>query len=110
MEDFIAQFGSQIDIVYCHWDNGATGVIEALHEAGMYDVLVIGMDGSSTGYQQVKDGHQWLSAGMNFTNMVIKSLENAKTLLEGDTAPVINIIPWDMVTAETIDGFTWSAW
>ena len=110
MENFIAKYGNDIDIVFCHWDNGASGVIEALHNAGMHDVFVIGMDGNSTGYYQVKDGHQWLSVGQNFTGAVKKSLENAKILLEGGTVPEENIIPWDMVTLETINSFPWPEW
>jgi len=110
MKEFIEKYGDQIDIVFCHWDNGATGVIEALHNAGMYDVRIIGMDGNSTGYQQVRDGHQWLSVGVSYTNLVIKSLENTKILLEGGTVPEVNNIPWDMVTLETIDSFRWPVW
>jgi ribose transport system substrate-binding protein len=29
-EDFITKYGDEIDGVFCHWDNGATGVIEEL--------------------------------------------------------------------------------
>jgi len=111
MEEFIATHGAQIDIVFCHWDNGATGVIEALHAAGMYDIRVIGIDGNSAGYQQVKDGRQWLSVGQSFANTAIKALENATIILEGGTvAEDVHTIPWDMITLETIDGFPWPEW
>ena len=110
MEDFIVRFGDQIDIVFCHWDNGASGVIEALQNAGMYDVFVIGVDGNRTGYAQVRAGTQALSVGQSFTNMVIQSLENARTILEGGTAPEFNVIPLDMVTIETIDNFVEPEW
>jgi len=109
-EDFITKYGDQIDIVWCHWDNGASAVIEALHNAGMYDVFVIGVDGNSTGYQQVKDGLQALSVGQSFTNMAKKSLENAKTMLDGGSVPGHNDIPMDMVTLDNIDSLPWPAW
>jgi len=110
MEDFIVKYGSDIDIVWCHWDNGASSVIEALQSAGMTDVFVIGVDGNSTGYQQVKDGTQALSVGQSFTNMARQSLINARIMLEGGTVPAENIIPMDMVTLDNIDSLPWPGW
>jgi len=110
MEDFIVMYGDQIDIVWCHWDNGASAVIEALHAAGMHDVFVIGVDGNSTGYQQVLDGVQALSVGQSFTNMARESLRNAQTLFQGGTVNKINIIPMDMVTLDNIHDLPWPAW
>ena len=109
-EDFIVKYGNDIDIVWCHWDNGASAVIEALHSAGMTDVFVIGVDGNSTGYQQVKDGIQALSVGQSFTNMARQSLINAKAMKEGKTVDAVNIIPMDMVTLENIDSLPWPGW
>ena len=34
-EDMIVKYGDEIDGVFCHWDNGATGVIEAFKAAGL---------------------------------------------------------------------------
>ncbi|MCL2703004.1 MAG: sugar ABC transporter substrate-binding protein [Defluviitaleaceae bacterium] len=110
MEDFIVMYGDQIDIVWCHWDNGASGVIQALQNAGMHDVFVIGVDGNRTGYAQVREGVQALSVGQSFTNMAKQSLENARTMLLGGTVPAENIIPLDMVTLETIDTFVEPDW
>jgi len=110
MEDFIVRFGDDIDIVFCHWDNGASGVIEALQTAGMDDVFVIGVDGNRTGYAQVRDGTQALSVGQSFTNMVYQSLYNARAMLNGEDVPEINIIPLDMVTIDTIDDFVEPDW
>ena len=111
MEDFLLIYGDEIDIVYCHWDNGAAGVIEAVESAGKIpgtdivagEIFIIGIDGNRTGYAQVQNGIQALSVGRSFTNMVIKSLENARILLDGGTVEKINWIPHDMVTLETID-------
>jgi len=102
MENFITRHGDLIDVVFCHWDNGASGVIEALQNQGMHDVFVIGVDGNRTGYAQVADGTQHLSVGQNFTEMVRKSLENARTMLDGGSVPAVNHIPLDMVTADNV--------
>ena len=110
MEDFITRFGSQIDGVFCHWDNGATGVIQALQSAGMKNVFVIGVDGNKTGYAQVRAGTEALSVGQSFTNMARQSLQNARDMLQGKTVPKINWIPVDMVTKDTIDSFPAPEW
>ena len=110
MEDFLIQFGDQIDIVWCHWDNGASAVIEAAQAAGRDDIFIIGVDGNSTGYQQVLDGTQALSVGQSFTNMARKSLENARIMLDGGSVPAVNIIPMDMVTTENVNDLPWPEW
>jgi ribose transport system substrate-binding protein len=110
MEDFITRFGTQINGVWCHWDNGATGVIQALQRAGMRDVFVIGYDGNKTGYAQVRAGTQALSVGQSFTNMVWHTLYNVRALKQGVSVPKINWIPVDMVTKETIDSFPEPEW
>jgi ribose transport system substrate-binding protein len=53
MDDFIVKYGDQIQGVFCHWDNGATGVIGALKNANMTDVFVVGVDGCRAGFDQV---------------------------------------------------------
>ena len=110
MEDFIVKYGDEIDIVWCHWDNGASSVIEALQSANMDGVFVIGVDGNSTGYQQVLDGVQALSVGQSFTNMAAKSLENARIMIEGGNVEKINIIPMDMVTIDNVLTLPWPGW
>lgn len=110
MEEFIIRFGDQIDIVWCHWDNGALGVYNALASAGMDDVYVIGVGDDITGYAQVREGVQALSVSQNFTNMVSESLRLAQIVIEGGTVPVENFIPPDMVTIDTIDNFAEPDW
>ena len=110
MEDFIVRFGSQIDGVWCHWDNGASGVIEALRNAGRTGVFVIGYDGNRTGYAQVRAGTQALSVGQSFTNMAWHSLNNARAMKQGISVPKINWIPVDMVTKDTINSFPTPDW
>ncbi len=110
-EDFIVKYGDQIDVVYCHWDGGATGVINALKDAGMNDVYVIGVDGSSVGFDQVKEGTQALCIGQNFTTMTHDALTCITTLLKGEAleSDVVFTAP-DVITAETIDNFPYPEW
>ena len=49
MEDLITKHGSKIEGVFCHWDNGATGVIEAAEAAGMSGLFIVAVDGCRAG-------------------------------------------------------------
>ena len=110
MEDFIVKYGDQIQGVFCHWDNGATGIIEALKNAGMNDVYLVAVDGCRAGYDQVKAGTQAVSIGQSFTNMAIKSLECAKAKLEGQAFEAINFIPLDVVTKDNVETLPYPEW
>ena len=111
MEDFIVSYGDQIDAVYCHWDVGATGVIEALKNAGMEGVYVIGVDGCSVGYDQVKEGTQALCIGQSFSQMTQDAFDCITKLMNGEELE--NDVVWtalDVVTAETVDDYPYPEW
>ncbi len=110
MEDFIVKYGEQINAVFCHWDNGATGVINALKNAGIEGVYVVAVDGCSAGYDQVKAGTQAVCIGQSFSNMVAKSLECVKAIKAGESFEVINWIPLDTVTIENVDTLPYPEW
>jgi len=106
----INKYGDEIDGVFVHWDKGATGVIQTLHNAGMYDVFVVGVDGNRTGYQQVTDGTQAVSIGVNFSNMAVMSMDLARRMINGETVPAINFAAFDVITLKTIGNFPWPEW
>lgn len=111
MEDFIVKYGDDIQAVYCHWDVGATGCIEALKNAGMEDVYVIGVDGCSVGYDQVREGTQALCIGQSFSQMTQDAFDTITKLLNGEELE--NDVIWtnlDVVTAETIDDYPYPEW
>jgi len=110
MEDFIVRYGDKIDVVFCHWDYGASGAIEALQSAGMTDVFVVGIEGNLTAYQQIREGTQAVSIGISFASMARLSLQNARILLDGGTVPEVNFVPFDVVTRENIDSFPEPSW
>lgn len=110
MEDMITKYGEDIDAVFCHWDNGATGVLNALDNAGIEGIYVIGIDGNSTGYDQVKSGKQKVSLGQSFKNMVIQSYENIAKATNGEAYEELNWIPLDVVTSENVDELPYPEW
>ncbi|MCI5993804.1 MAG: sugar ABC transporter substrate-binding protein [Clostridiales bacterium] len=109
-EDFIVKYGDEIDALYCHWDVGATGCIEALKNAGMNDVYVIGVDGCSVGYDQVKEGTQALCIGQSFSQMTQDAFDCITKIMNGEECPDVVWTALDIVTADTIDNFPYPEW
>lgn len=110
-EDMITKYGDEIQFVFCHWDNGATGVINALTAAGMTDVLVFGVDGNAVAFEQVQSWANYNSIGQNVETIARKSMEIANLFLANDpSAQFANIVPFDLITKETFGNFTPPEW
>lgn len=110
MEDMITKDGTKIDGIFCHWDNGATGVIQALKAGNMTGKFLVAVDGCKAGFAQVKSGDQSVTIMQNFTNMAKKSLELARNVIDGKTVEAKNFIPLDIVTKDNMDTFTAPEW
>jgi len=110
MEDMITKHGDKIQGVFVHWDNGATGVIQAAKAANMEELFIVGVDGNRAGFEQVRRGEQSVTIMQNFENMAIKSLELARKVIDGEKVEPLNFIPLDIVTIDNIDNFTPPEW
>ncbi len=110
MEDMITKNGDKIDGVFVHWDNGATGAIQALKAANMEGKFLVGVDGCRAGFDQVRSGEQSVTIMQNFENMSKKSLELARKVIDGETVEQQNFIPLDIVNKGNIDTFTAPEW
>ena len=112
MEDDITKFGDQIQGVFVHWDNGATGVIEAAKAAGIKNLFIVGVDGNRAGYYQVQSGAQAVSIAQDFVVMTKKDLELAKAVVAGKKVNPINFVPLTVVNSALISsgGFDAPEW
>lgn len=111
MEDMITKYGDEIQFVFVHWDNGATGVINALTAAGRDDVMIVAVDGNKVAFQQVRDWPNYISIAQNAETITQKSMEAANLFLEDDPAAQKDVIvPFDIISKETIDNFTPPEW
>jgi ribose transport system substrate-binding protein len=112
MEDDITKFGDQIQGVFVHWDNGATGVIEAAKAAGIKNLFIVGVDGNRAGYYQVQSGAQAVSIAQDFVVMTKKDLELAKAVVAGKKVNPVNYVPLTVVTSALISsgGFDPPEW
>ncbi|MGL1892687.1 MAG: sugar ABC transporter substrate-binding protein [Spirochaetaceae bacterium] len=110
MEDMIVKHGDEIDGVFCHWDNGATGILGALKAASMEDVFIVGVDGNRAGFDQVRSGEQSVTIMQNFEAFAKLSLKLTKDILAGGTIEPVNFVNLDIVDLKNIDNFTAPEW
>lgn len=108
-EDMVTKFGDEIEAIYCHWDNGVTGVYNATNAAGL-DVPILGVDGCRAGFEQVQQGIQCATVMNNFETDAITSMELAQKVLAGESVPSDNYITADIVTIDNINDFTMPEW
>jgi ABC-type sugar transport system substrate-binding protein len=110
-EDMITKYGDQIQFVFCHWDNGATGVINALTAANMMNVMIIAVDGNKTAFDQVMSWPNYTSIAQNVETIVLKAFQESNLFLNKDaSATHDNIVPFDVINKTTIGNFTPPEW
>jgi ribose transport system substrate-binding protein len=112
MENMIVKYGKEIQGVFCHWDNGATGVIQAAKAAGINNLFIVGVDGNRAGYVQVQSGEQSVSIAQDFTVMANKDLSLARDVLAGKKVEQVNFVPLTVVDKALIasGGFDSPEW
>jgi ABC-type sugar transport system substrate-binding protein len=112
MENMIVKYGKDIQGVFCHWDNGATGVLQAAKAAGITGLFIVGVDGNRAGYVQVQSGEQSVSIAQDFTVMAKKDLELAKAVVAGKKVEPVNFVPLTVVDKALISsgGFDSPEW
>jgi ribose transport system substrate-binding protein len=110
MEDDIVKYGHEIQGVFVHWDNGATGVIQAAKAAGMKGLFIVGIDGNRAGYNQVLSGEQAVSISQDFVAMAKKDMELAQKVVNGEKVDPVNYIPLNVIDKNTIKNFESPQW
>jgi len=112
--DMITKYGDKIQFIFCHWDNGATGVINALKAVNKdwaNKVMIIAVDGNKTGFQQVQSWGNYTSIAQNAETITSKVMEQSMLWIKKDPAAVkANIIPFDVINKTTIGSFTAPEW
>jgi len=113
-EDMITKYGDKIQFIFCHWDNGATGVINALKAVNAdwaNKVMIVAVDGNKTGFEQVKSWPNYISIAQNAETITSKVMEQSMLWIKKDASAVKdNIIPFDIIDKNTIANFTAPEW
>jgi len=112
--DMITKYGNKIQFIFCHWDNGATGVIQALKAVNQdwaNKVMIIAVDGNKTAFAQVMSWPNYTSIAQNAETITSKVMEQSmKWILKDPAAVKANIIPFDVINKDTIGNFTAPEW
>lgn len=83
MEDFITQYGDEIDGVFCQNDLMALGAHQALQNADM-SVPVTGIDGTEAWVEQFSDNEYYGTVAQLPEEMVTTAIESGKAHLAGE--------------------------
>jgi len=110
MENMIVKHGKEIQGVFVHWDNGATGVIQAAKAAGLPNVFIVGVDGNRAGFVQVKTGDQSVSIAQDFVLMTKTDLKLAKDALDGKKIQSVNWVPLAVIDKDSVKTFEPPEW
>jgi ABC-type sugar transport system substrate-binding protein len=102
MENMIVKHGKEIQGVFVHWDNGATGVIQAAKAASMRDLFIVGVDGNRAGYVQVKNGEQSVSIAQDFALMARTNLGLARDVMAKKKVQQINWVPPGIIDEDSV--------
>lgn len=110
MENMIVKHGKEIQGVFVHWDNGATGVIQAAKAANLPGLFIVGVDGNRAGYVQVKNGDQSVSIAQDFVLMAKTDLGLARDVLAKKKVEPINWVPLAVIDKESVKTFEPPEW
>lgn len=103
MENWISRFGAQIDGVVAQNDDMGLGALQALKDAELNDVPIVGIDGIEDGLNAVKSGEFIGTSLQNGAVELAAGLAVADAIVDGrdvNTAPVYIM---QAITSENVD-------
>ena len=107
MENWIEAYGDEIDGVLAQCDEMSIGAIIALQNAGMLEnVKVVGIDGTSNGLTEVRDGRMLMTCMQDLSYVGETALDYALQLINGETpSPEKDIIDMVAIDSSNVDEY-----
>lgn len=102
MKNWISAFGDDIDGVISQNDDMALGAIQALREAGMDDVKVVGIDGIEDGLKAVEAGEMIGTSLQHGTVELATGLAVAAKIVRGEDVDTEPIYVMPAITSENV--------
>jgi ribose transport system substrate-binding protein len=106
MKNWISAFGKQIDGVISQNDDMGLGAVQALREAGMKDVPVVGIDGIEDGLKAVKSGEFIGTSLQNGTVQLAAGVAVAAKIARGEETKKEYVYKMPAITSENVDDAT----
>lgn len=103
MKNWISAFGDDIDGVISQNDDMALGAIQALREAGMTDVKVVGIDGIEDGLNAVKNGEMIGTSLQHGTVELATGLAVAAKIVRGEDVELNPIYSMPAIDADNVE-------
>lgn len=92
----------EINLVLCHNDDSAIGAIEAIKEAGIEGISVIGFDGNTSALESIAAGDMKATIAQQPEEMGYLSVMTAVAALKGETVEKVVSVPTVVIDAETV--------
>ncbi|GLB66639.1 substrate-binding domain-containing protein [Arthrobacter mangrovi] len=103
MKNWISAFGSDIDGVISQNDDMGLGALQALNEAGLKDVKIVGIDGIEDGLKAVKSGDFIGTSLQHGTVEMAAGLAVAAKLARGENVEATPKYIMPAITTENVD-------
>lgn len=106
-EDFLTKYGDQINGIFCHWDNGAIGVAEAVEAAGMTGkIKIVAIDGCKNGFNMVKEGTIYGTVMQDLPLIMKTAVDMAIKVLNGEEVPKKTNPTWVPIDSSNVNDYT----
>jgi ABC-type sugar transport system substrate-binding protein len=103
MENLIATYGDQINVLFGLDDDLTLGAVEALQSAGLTDVKVYSITGQNDAFEAISDGKVTMTVVNSAADCVKTAFDVIDKLAAGETVDHDNIVPVTYVTADNVD-------
>ena len=91
-----------INLVLCHNDDSALGALEAIKEAGVEGISVIGFDGNTSALESIAAGELKATIAQQPAEMGYLSVMTAIAALKGETVEKVVSVPTVVIDAENV--------
>ncbi len=103
VKNWISAFGDEIDGVISENDDMGLGAAQALREAGLTDVPVVGIDGIEDGLNAVKDGTFIGTSLQNGTVQLATGVAVAAKIARGEDVDTDTVYVMPAITTDNVD-------
>lgn len=104
-EDWLTKYGDQLNAIICDNDDMSSAVQAAMNAAGRSDIVAIGVDGNIGPLTMVKNGELRATVYQDGAGQVLKGIELAMEVLNGNPVEKEIMIDFVLVTQENVDEY-----
>ena len=103
VQDALAQYGDQIEVVFCNNDAMALGALQSIQAAGRVvneDIYLVGVDALTDALQNIQDGNMTGTVFNDHIGQAHEAVAQAVKFLKGEEVEPINMVDYVKATPE----------